>query len=86
MTINKILVSILVFIFGTVATIGHTRLPVAVDGEALPTLAPMIEKVSPSVVNIPTTSTVIERSPLFNDPFFRRFLDIPQRQRERLHE
>ena len=59
------------------------RLPLAVDGEPLPTLAPMIEKVSPSVVNIATTSTVIERSPLFNDPFFRRFFDVPQHQRER---
>lgn len=43
-----------------------------------PTLAPMLEKVVPAVVNISTTSRVrIEQNPLFNDPFFRRFFDIP---------
>ena len=80
---NKFLKTILVITLGAIITSAQARLPVAVDGEELPTLAPMIEKVSPSVVNIATTSIVIERSPLFNDPFFRRFLDIPQRQRER---
>ncbi len=58
-------------------------LPASVDGESLPTLAPMLEKVTPSVVNIATTGTVIQESPLFNDPFFRRFFDIPQQRRER---
>src|SRR5437660_10177807 len=44
----------------------------------LPTLAPMINKVSPAVVNIATRGTIRERSPqnpLFDDPFFRRFFD-----------
>lgn len=31
---------------------GHARLPVAVDGHQLPTLAPMLEKVTPGVVSI----------------------------------
>ncbi|ALU43977.1 serine protease DegQ [Pseudoalteromonas rubra] len=31
---------------------GHARLPVAVDGQQLPTLAPMLEKVTPGVVSI----------------------------------
>src|SRR5256884_4313639 len=46
----------------------------------LPTLAPMIKKVSPAVVNIATRGTVRERgpqNPLFDDPFFRRFFDVP---------
>jgi len=53
-------------------------LPMSVDGESLPTLAPMLEKVTPSVVNIATSGTVVQQSPLFNDPFFRKFFDVPQ--------
>ena len=58
-------------------------LPISVDGESLPTLAPMLEKVTPSVVNIATSGTVVQKSPLFNDPFFRRYFDVPQQRRER---
>jgi serine protease Do/serine protease DegQ len=40
----------------------------------------MIKRVSPAVVNIATRGTIRERSPqnpLLEDPFFRRFFDIP---------
>jgi len=43
-------------------------------------LAPMIKVASPSVVNIATRGTLTERiprNPLFDDPFFRRFFDVP---------
>jgi Do/DeqQ family serine protease len=46
----------------------------------VPSLAPMIKRVSPAVVNIATRGTVRERTPqnpLLEDPFFRRFFDIP---------
>src|SRR5437899_12549566 len=49
--------------------------PPAVGDTPLPTLAPMIKKVSPAVVNIATRGTIRERgpqNPLFDDPFFRR--------------
>ncbi|MCC6202448.1 MAG: DegQ family serine endoprotease [Gammaproteobacteria bacterium] len=53
-------------------------LPAAVNGEPLPSLAPMVERVTPAVVNIATRGTVTVRTnPLLNDPFFRRFFDIP---------
>lgn len=58
-------------------------LPAAVAGEKLPTLAPMLEQVTPSVVNIATSSMVVQHSPLFNDPFFRHFFDVPPQRRER---
>src|SRR5499427_7534017 len=48
--------------------------------ESVPTLAPMIRKVSPAVVNIATRGTIRERgtqNPLLDDPFFRRFFDVP---------
>jgi Do/DeqQ family serine protease len=54
--------------------------PPMVGDTPLPTLAPMIKKVSPAVVNIATRGTVHERgaqNPLLDDPFFRRFFDIP---------
>ena len=44
-----------------------------------PSLAPILEKVLPAVANISTTSKVrVEQNPLFNDPFFRHFFDIPE--------
>ncbi|MFK7817028.1 MAG: DegQ family serine endoprotease [Gammaproteobacteria bacterium] len=58
-------------------------LPSSVDGQPLPTLAPMLERTTPSVVNISTTGKVVVRDPFFDDPFFRRFFDAPQQQRER---
>lgn len=46
----------------------------------LPSLAPMIRRVSPAVVSIAIKGTVREqvvRNPLFDDPFFRRFFNVP---------
>ncbi|MBF0180523.1 MAG: Do family serine endopeptidase [Magnetococcales bacterium] len=61
-------------------------LPVAVDGQRLPSLADMVERVIPGVVNIATTSHVnLPEHPLFSDPFFRQFFDLPtlrNRQKE----
>ena len=46
---------------------------------ALPTLAPLVNNVTPSVVNISVLSRApIEENPLFRDPFFRRFFDLPE--------
>ncbi len=66
------------------AGVSHAALPVAVDGSELPSLAPMLERVTPAVVNISTTGSVrIRENPLFRDPFFRRFFDLPDVPRER---
>ncbi len=47
-------------------------------------LAPMLEQVLPAVVNIAsTTHTRVSRNPLLDDPFFRRFFDIPQQRQPR---
>lgn len=58
-------------------------LPMAVDGKELPTLAPMLKHATPAVVNIATQGRVVERSPLLDDPLFRRFFDIPEQLRQR---
>ena len=46
----------------------------------MPSLAPMIKRVSPAVVSIGIQGTVRQqgqRNPLFDDPFFRRFFNVP---------
>ena len=55
-------------------------MPPVITESGVPTLAPMIRKVSPGVVNIATRGTIRERgaqNPLLDDPFFRRFFDVP---------
>ncbi len=48
------------------------------QGNILPTLAPMLDKATPAVVNISTRGRVrIEDNPLLQDPFFRRFFGAP---------
>ena len=49
------------------------------QGKELPTLAPLVKKVTPAVVNVATHTTQRIDNPLFNDPFFRDFFDFPQR-------
>lgn len=59
-------------------------LPPAVAGDKLPSLAPMLEQVTPAVVNIATEARVRQTlNPLFSDPFFQRFFQLPDRQIER---
>jgi serine protease Do/serine protease DegQ len=55
------------------------------DGNGLPTLAPMLEKINPAIVNIATYTTRENDNPLLNDPAFRRFFNIPSQpdRRER---
>src|ERR1700704_2709180 len=59
----------------------HAAAPFFFDGKgAMPTLAPLLTDVTPAVVNIATRSRVaIEENPLFRDPFFRRFFELPNR-------
>ncbi|HEY5622380.1 MAG TPA: Do family serine endopeptidase [Gammaproteobacteria bacterium] len=47
-----------------------------------PTLAPLIEEISPAVVNISVSGSVAINNPLAQDPFFRRFLPPNEQQRE----
>jgi len=53
------------------------------QGRSLPSLAPMVEQVSPAVVNIATYASVRRQNPLMQDPFFRRFFDVPEQRSQR---
>ncbi len=68
-----------------VLTLGHTSqaaLPAAVDGQALPSLAPVLEQVTPAVVNINTQSVQYVRSR--NNDFYSWFYGLPSAPRERV--
>ncbi len=52
-------------------------------GQQIPTLAPLLRQVTPAVVNIAVRGRVREENPLFQDPFFQQFFDMPpQLERE----
>ncbi|MDE2090314.1 MAG: DegQ family serine endoprotease [Gammaproteobacteria bacterium] len=55
--------------------------PPFVQGQPVPTLAPIIKRVSPAVVNISTSGRVTVQNPMynqfFNDPFFQQFFGTP---------
>jgi serine protease Do/serine protease DegQ len=59
------------------------QLPAVATRDGLPTLAPVIERVAPAVVNIAVLgSSPEEQNPLLRDPYFRRFFGLqpPQPQ------
>ncbi len=59
------------------------QLPAKVGDQEMPSLAPLVSRTSPAVVNIATQGTVTaSRNPMMDDPFFRRFFGVP-RERER---
>jgi serine protease Do/serine protease DegQ len=58
--------------------------PIALDGK-VPSLAPLVERVTPAVVNIAVMSRSPEQdNPMFRDPFFRRFFGLPKASRPQM--
>ncbi len=58
--------------------------PPVITDSPMPSLAPMVKKVSPTVVSIATSGTIKDRrNPLLDDPFFRQFLppDLPRERK-----
>ncbi|SMH56921.1 serine protease DegQ [Azospirillum lipoferum] len=65
--------------FGPAATPAVAALPAGATG--VTTIAPMLEQVTPAVVNIAVLSRAPQaENPLLRDPFFRRFFNIPDQQ------
>jgi len=65
----------------------HADIPVGVPlQQGVPSLAPMLKKVMPGVVNVSVTGEVQVQSPLgplMDDPMFRRFFGVPDQPQER---
>jgi serine protease Do/serine protease DegQ len=56
----------------------HSAMPAMNGKNGVPTLAPLLQEVTPAVVNISVQPrSTMEGNPLFRDPFFRRFFNIP---------
>ncbi len=64
--------SLLIF----VAMTSSAALPDSVNGQPLPSLAPLVKQVAPAVVNIRVSQTVRSQSP-YGDEMFRRFFGLP---------
>ncbi len=77
-----VIISTLVLTFSGLANT-YAAFPSEINGQPLPSLAPMLEKTIPGVVNIATQGTVKVRDPFFDDPIFRHFFNMPNRPRER---
>jgi serine protease Do/serine protease DegQ len=61
------------------------QLPAVGTRDGLPTLAPVIERVAPAVVNIAVLQrSPEEQNPLLRDPFFRRFFGLPDQPRQQI--
>ena len=69
-------VASLILLLLIAAPAAPAALPLNLKG--VPTLAPMLAQVTPAVVNISViTRSPMEDNPLFRDPLFRRFFNIP---------
>jgi len=69
--------------FACLAGAVPAAIPEAVLGPT-PSLAPILREVTPGVVNIGVRARAKQvDNPLLNDPFFRRFFNLPPQQRER---
>jgi len=76
--------SLLAVLCAIVPLSASAALPAALDGQPMPTLAPMLEMATPAVLNIATRGHVaMQENPLLSDPFFRRFFNIPNQPHER---
>jgi len=76
-------VAVIAVVPGTSAA---AALPPAIDGQPMPSLAPMLEHVTPAVVNISTKTRVAVNNPYFNDPVFRQFFGLPDTPQERTEQ
>ena len=65
--------------FGFVADGAAAQIPSGTPlRDGVPTLAPILEKVTPAVVNIAVLqASPEEQNPMLRDPFFRRFFGGP---------
>jgi len=77
-----LLLSLLPACFTLPTTAAKAALPPYVAGQPLPSLAPMLERSMPAVVNISTSTQIeVRENPLMQDPVFRHFFQIPNQPR-----
>lgn len=67
-------------VLASLSNIANATLPAIVDGQAVPTLAPLVEKISPAVVNIAVMGQAGPAHPMCSDPFFSQFPQCQNRE------
>jgi len=72
-TIDRLLLTGLLLAMTSVAS---AAFPETIEDEPFPSLAPLVERVTPAVVNIRVSQTITRRSP-YGDDAFRRFFGLP---------
>lgn len=82
--INRLLSISFLPVYLCIASPVQAALPPYIEGQALPSLAPMLERSMPAVVNISTSTNItVSENPLMQDPVFRQFFNIPDQQLRR---
>ncbi len=80
----KLHLSLAALVLGAWSAMAPAQIPAQPGETPVPSLAPMLKRITPAVVNVATRGTMVqEQNPLLNDPFFRRFFDVPNAPRER---
>lgn len=84
MSVRSLASHLLFFATLLASTTGYSDTAATSEPQPMPSLAPMLEKITPAVVNISTQGHVqLQTNPLFNDPFFRRYFNMPNTPQER---
>jgi serine protease Do len=78
--VNRLSAKVIAGLVGAViiATPAAGQIPNLRAGGAVPTLAPLVREVTPAVVNIAVHGKVRQDNPLYRDPLFREFFDVPK--------
>ena len=81
--IRPVRAAALVVSFVVMAPAAWAQLPLAARDSGEWTIAPMLREITPAVVNVSVASTAnVRPNPFFDDPFFRRFFDLPAPQQQ----
>ncbi|CAG7856932.1 partial serine protease DegQ, partial [biofilm metagenome] len=76
---SLLLMFLLIFLWLFSATSQAIGLPSFTESQPMPSLAPMLERSMPAVVNISTSTNIdVSQHPLMQDPFFRHFFGVPR--------
>lgn len=78
MNVVRLLLPTLLVLALTALQPAAAQIPDLKTGGSVPTLAPLVRQVTPAVVNISVHGRVREDNPLYRDPLFREFFDVPR--------
>jgi Do/DeqQ family serine protease len=84
MRILRICMALLLMLVMPVAAPAQDRRVPASAADVKLSYAPIVQRVTPAVVNVYAAKTIQNRNPLLDDPIFRRFFGVPGQQPEQM--